>query len=121
MSVELRAETLAGGALLEALDFALEETLANVLDVNTDAKKPRKIMAVITIRPDAQRNMGSLTFEVKTGLAAPVPVETSIIIDRDRATGKAVGAELRTGENPNQHTLPMESEKAIPFNRAAAN
>lgn len=105
MSTTLRAETMAGGAFLEAVDYALEKALANVLDPNTDAKKPRKITATITIRPDANRDMGNLSFEVKESLAAPVPVETSIIIDRDRKSGKAVGAELRKGENPSQHQL----------------
>lgn len=105
MSTPLRAETMADGAFLEAVDYALEEALANVLDPNTDAKKARKITATITIKPDANRDMGNLSFEVKTALAAPVPVETSIIIDRDRKSGKAVGAELRKGENPAQHQL----------------
>lgn len=125
MSVALKTETMAGGAFLEAMDYALEETLANVLDPNTDAKKARKIVATITIKPDANRDMGALSFEVKTGLAAPVPVETSIIIDRDKSTGKAVGAELRRDENPVQHRFPevegIETEKmtvngkSVPF------
>ena len=126
MSVTLRAESMAGGALLEALDYALEETLANVLDPNTDAKKPRKITATITIKPDANRDMGALSFEVKTGLASPTPVETSIIIDRDKASGKAVGAELRRDENPLQARLDGVDDldlsvsatgKAVPFQR----
>jgi len=127
MSKVLRADTMAGGALLEALDYALEETLSNVLDPNTDAKKPRKITATITIKPDANRDMGSLSFEVKTSLAAPVPVEASIIIDRDKASGKAVGSELRRGENPLQNRfdgidddVTVTASKAVPFHRPQA-
>ena len=110
----LRAETIAGGALLEALDFALEEALANVLDPNTPAKKKRKVVLEIVVDPDANRKSGALTFQVKTGLAAPVPVETSILLDRDRSTGKAVASELRSDEHPNHHRLPTGG-KAVQF------
>jgi hypothetical protein len=114
MSVLLKAETMAGGALLEALDFALEETLANVLDPNTSAKQARKITAIITIKPDVHRDMGTLTFEVKTSTAAPVPVETSIFIDRDKVTGKAVAAERRSGEDP-EPPVDADADKRLKF------
>ena len=111
MSILLESKTLSGGALLEALDYAIEEALANVLDPNTDAKKPRKITA--TIKPDSHRNMGALSFEVKTGLCAPVPVETSIIIERDKKTGKAVASEMYHGEDPNQLRLLKDHDVEV--------
>ena len=122
MSKPLKAETLAGGALLEAIDYGLDEVLQNIRDVNTDAKKARTLSVKITIKADVNRNLAALSFETKTGLVMPVPVETSIIIDKDN-TGKAVAAEMFPGENPEQHALMPDDElasgKAIPFARQA--
>ena len=122
MSKPLKAETLAGGALLEAIDYGLDELMQNIKDVNTDAKKARTLSVKITVKADANRNLAALSFETKTGLVMPVPVETSIMIDKD-AAGKAVAAEMYPGENPEQHSLLPDDDltggKAIPFAKQA--
>jgi len=107
MSVLLTVESLAGGGAVERLHKALQEVLENILDPNTPAKKPRKAVLELIIKPNEQRNMGEMTISTKTTLCAPEPIETSIFIDTDKK-GKAVASERVSGESPGQQPLMEE-------------
>jgi hypothetical protein len=84
--------------------------LQNILDPNTPAKKVRKVKLELTIKPNEHRNLAELLVSTSTTLCPPEPMETSIIIDKD-ADGKALAAELATGENPGQAVLPGTMDK----------
>jgi hypothetical protein len=114
MSIPLTIEHLYGGGAAERLHGALQDALQNITDPNTPAKKPRKVKLEITIKPNEHRNMAELTIATSTTLCAPEPLETSIIIDKDK-DGKPHAAELAGNENPKQHTLPgtMTSGKVV--------
>lgn len=99
--------TLAGGAVEEKLQYALAEVAANIADPNTDPKKVRKITMTMTIKPNEQRTIADVAIDVKTTLAAPVGISTTIMIDRDEK-GKAVAAEIY-GTDPNQGTLEFDA------------
>lgn len=124
MSIPLTIESLYGGGAVERLHGAMQEALQNILDPNTPAKKPRKVKLELTIKPNENRNMADVLVSTSCTLCAPEPLETSIIIDKDR-DGKAQASELATGENSSQHSFPdtMNTGKIaqFPTNRSAKN
>jgi hypothetical protein len=105
MSIPLTVESLAGGGAVERLHKALGETLENILDPNTDAKKVRKVKLELSIKPNENRDFGEVTITTTTSLQPPKPIETSILIDRDKR-GKAVAAERMVGEGRDAQPLP---------------
>jgi hypothetical protein len=121
MSIPLTIESLYGGGAVERFHFALQEVLQNILDPNTDAKKPRKVKLELTIKPNELRNMADLTISTTTTLCPPAPLETSILIDKDKA-GKAHAAEMFNGENPEQNSLPdVPGTTKLTLHRGGAN
>jgi hypothetical protein len=107
MSIPLTVESLAGGGAVERLHKAIQDALDNILDPNTEAKKPRKVKMILTIKPKEARNMGDMTVETSTVLCAPKPLESTILIDQG-ADGRGVACELASGEIPGQQALSEE-------------
>lgn len=100
-SNEIRGlDDLMGGALTERFVDGIKEVAANIADPNTDPKKARKITVTATFKPSEQRDVINMTTEVKTALAAPVPVATSVLMDSDN-NGVVTLAEI-TKEIPGQ-------------------
>jgi len=64
----------------------------------------------LTIKPNEQRTIASLDIDVKTSLAAPKAISTTIMIDRDKK-GKAVASEIY-GTDPNQGVIDFEDSAA---------
>lgn len=105
MSIPLNTETLCNGGVMERLKMEMDRAIANIADPNTESKKVRKVKLEISIKPNEHRNMAELVIATSSTLQPPAPLESSIIIDKD-TFGKAVAAELATGENDEQHILP---------------
>lgn len=120
MSIPLTVEALYGGGVIERLHDEIQRAIDNVADPNTPAKKARKVKLEISIKPNEHRNMAELTITTSSTLQPPAPLETSIIIDKDK-TGKAYASELAAGENPAQGVLPgtMEKGKVVSFAKGA--
>ena len=59
---------LANGAAVELFDAALRDAMANIEDVNREAKKTRTITLTVKIKPDEERKMGAVEVEVSTKL-----------------------------------------------------
>jgi len=108
---KLSFSTLAGGGVEEKLQYALDEVAENIADPNTDAKKTRKVTMTLTLKPNEQRTIANLEVDVKTSLAAPVGISTTLMIDQDQ-NGKIVASEIY-GKDPNQGTLDYETGEVI--------
>lgn len=76
-------EKFAGGALTEKFNMGLREVLENISDLNTDAKKKRKMTVELTFSPDEERELSMVDIIVKTKLAPNMPVATKLLIDKD--------------------------------------
>jgi hypothetical protein len=115
-------ESLYGGGAVERFHLALQEVLQNIMDESTPAKKPRKVKLEMTIKPNEHRNMAEVTVSTTKTLCPPEPLETSIIIDKDK-DGKAHAAELANGENFDQQTLPgtMSIGKVLTMHKGVSN
>lgn len=110
--------TLAGGGVEEKLQYALKEVAENIADPNTDAKKARKVTMTLTLKPNEQRTIANLEVDVKTSLAAPMGISTTLMIDRDEK-GNAVASEIY-GKDPNQGTIDFETGEIIDFKERSA-
>jgi len=108
---KLSFTTLAGGGVEEKLQYALDEVAENIADPNTDAKKVRKVTMTLTLKPNEQRTIANLEVDVKTSLAAPVGISTTLMIDRD-GEGKIVASEIY-GKDPNQGAIDFETGDVI--------
>lgn len=108
---KLSFATLAGGGVEEKLQYALDEVAANIADLNTDAKKTRKVTMVLTLKPNEQRSIANLEIDVKTSLVAPVGISTTLMIDRDEK-GRVVASEIY-GKDPNQGVIDYDTGEVI--------
>lgn len=104
--ISIDASTLVNGGLIEQLNTAIMEAVANCQDVNTPATKPRKVQLTLTIKPSSTRREGEVEISCKTTLQPREAVKTSISMGTDLVTGKIMCEEIGVGENPDQHILP---------------
>lgn len=105
MSQPLKLETLNGGGVMEAIEIGIQQIMDNIADPNTEPKKVRRLVVELKFKPNEHRNLADVECKVDAKTVPQAPQVVSILIDKDRS-GKAVGAELYTGENPGQHRLP---------------
>lgn len=85
---------MAGGAIKERADFELTKAIENILDVNTDPTTKRIINIKLTLAPDAERKMISVTAQASSKLAPTVAVQTALCLTGEKLNGEAVVAEM---------------------------
>lgn len=64
-------ENLAGGALKERFDAALEKVMANIYDENTQANAIREIQLSVKMKPSDDRKVVQYVVSAKTKLVEP--------------------------------------------------
>jgi hypothetical protein len=122
--IKLTVESLYGGGAVERFHGELEKAIANIVDPNTPAKKPRKVKLEMIIKPNEHRNMAEVLVTTSCSLQSPQPLETSIYIGADPRTGEIGASEMVSGENPEQHTFPGTMEtggKILKLNKGVVN
>lgn len=107
--INTNLSTLAEGALQERFDHAIAQVTENILDVNTDPKKKRKITITLTMNTlDDIRDQMVMGAEIKTTLAPREPVNTRVLIE---GNGKDVFAnELKSGQKGQMFFDPADSQ-----------
>lgn len=84
----INLEEMAGGALAEKINQALEDVARNIQDPNTDPKAKREITVKLKFAPNKSRNVTNTSISVSTKLAPTEAIDTQI----------SMGIDLRTGE-----------------------
>lgn len=107
MNIEL--SELAGGAVQEKLAHAFLEVANNILNLNTDPEKARKITVDLTIKPTKTRDSASVTTVVKTKLQPELEVPATVLLGRDEA-GYAVMNELKSGAKGQTYIDPDDGK-----------
>lgn len=107
---KLTLATLYGGAAIEAVDVELQNVVDNIIDVNSEAEKIREVNLKIKIKPNKERNLGSVVFQASSKLAACEPLETAILIDKD-PSGQGVAYEHYSRQDEFQGILPIKGVK----------
>ena len=104
--IDLNVSTLSSGALMERIQEEISKAIANIVDPNTPAKKPRTVTMKMTIKPNETRNMAEVSVLTSATLCPPSPIETGIYIGMNPKTGEVGASEISSGENPKQNILP---------------
>lgn len=96
---KLDISMLAGGAVKEAIEYALEDIFQNIKDLNTKAEKARKLTLTIEFKPDESRQVIKTSVNTKTSLVPVNSISTQLLLDK--VGNKTVATELLK-QNPNQ-------------------
>lgn len=108
---KLDINLLAGGAVREALEYALDDIFQNIKDLNTKAEKSRKLTLTIEFKPDESRQVIKTSFNTKTSLVPVNSICTQLLLDK--VGNKTVATELLK-QNPNQIAIEdLEDSKKI--------
>ncbi len=108
---KLDINLLAGGAVREALEYALDDIFQNIKDLNTKAEKARKLTLTIEFKPDESRQVIKTSFNTKTSLVPVNSICTQLLLDK--VGNETVATELLK-QNPNQMAIEdLEDNKKI--------
>ena len=90
--------TMAGGAVEELFGRELDKITADILDLNAEATAVREIVIKIKVKPDENRNFGSvaITVDSKSGSAKAV----GSVFSFGRRSNRAVAAEFEPEQKP---------------------
>ena len=116
---KLDINALAGGAVKEAIEYALEDIFQNIKDLNTKAEKARKLTLTIEFKPDESRQVIKTSVNTKTSLVPVNSISTQLLLDK--VGNKTVATELLK-QNPNQigfEDLEKENKKIISIAKEA--
>jgi len=107
-TVETGVLEMAKGAILEQVTNEFTKIMGNILDLNTDPKKPRKLTINLTFKADENRELVTYEAQAKSTLAPVMPVSAKIVLEEK--DGKPIAKEL-TRDDPNQVHMFDEDEK----------
>lgn len=82
-NINTNLSELCEGALQERFDHEVAQVVENILDLNTDPQKKRKITIIITAVSDEYRDQMLFSVETKSTLVPRNGVGTKILIDTD--------------------------------------
>lgn len=95
-NIDLDLSNIAGGGLQEKVDLEMKKVFENIHDPNTKATAKRKLTISIELVPDENREVVSVTSNVKPNLAPLTDVATTVLTGRDLNTGKVEAHELKS-------------------------
>lgn len=116
------------GEIMAKADYALEQVLANINDINTDEKKKREIVIKMSFVPRKNREEIGMAVQVSTKLVPVDPTETTLfnVSETNKDTGETVTVLKEiTGQAPGQinfdgeivepevFVIGMEADKVI--------
>jgi hypothetical protein len=104
----LKLDTICEGAAVELFENALGAVLANIDDVNADAKATRKIVLTVSMKPsDEDRRSAVMMVTCSTKLAGIKPVGNVVAIGRHEGKLAAVEALSQTELFPKPAGRPV--------------
>lgn len=109
-NIEFNVSELQEGAVQERINAEVSRVMANILDMNTDFKKKRKLTIDVTFESDEHRKVVTTTTQVKSTLVPAVSVATTMLVDRDYKTGLVHAAELKSGTPGQTYFDPKDSK-----------
>lgn len=107
MKGNINVNEIAEGEVREKINKAIEEVLENIRNLNTSPFDKRKVTLELTFIPEEDRELISLSAQVKTKLAPLKQVETRLLIGSD---GKEVIASEFKKQIPGQTVMKVPEE-----------
>lgn len=108
--INFNLSKIAEGAVQAKFAKEVKRVCENILDLNTDAGKKRKITLTLTYIPNDQRNSVDVLVEAKSTLAPQVGTSTTMLLGRDMNTGFINANELKSNV-PGQTYIDVEDGK----------
>ena len=94
-NIQIQLSKIGDGALEERFSHEMQRVANNIMDLNTEPTKKRKIKIDVDLTPNQNRDSVDVTFTVKSTLVPEQSVGTTLLVGR---SGKnAVVNELRSG------------------------
>ncbi len=109
----LRLEDIAGGALQEKANAAMQKVIDNMQDPNTPWKNKRQITIKLAFSQNEDRDDTAVEVSVDTKLAPVSPVVTRMAIGRNLATGETYAQEYGK-QVRGQMSLDLEQQGGEP-------
>lgn len=115
---QLNINELAGGAIQEAINFALKDVFENIKDPNTEAEKARKLTISMELKPDGSRQIIKTKVSCKTNLVPVNSIITQLYLDKN---GDNIVVSELLKHDPNQVDFNEleKNEKIIKMNKEA--
>ena len=95
-NIDLDLSDIAGGGLQEKVDLEMNKAFENIHDPNTKATAKRKLTITIELTPDENREVVSVTSNVKSTLAPLTDIGTTVLTGKNLDTGKVEARELKS-------------------------
>lgn len=107
-TVKVDAATLAGGAIIERLNDALMDVIANIQDINTSDKATREVSLKIKIKPSSDRQTCSYEIHCQPKLAPPSEIANIVYVGIE-------GGEAVMYENDPRQADLFENDNIVPM------
>lgn len=108
MKTQVDLSNFAEGALQEKFDKEFQKILANIQDLNTNWKTPRKLVIEMKFSTDEDRELSLIDITTKSVLAISKQATARILIGAD-GKGGYLANELRT-QVPGQQRIRVDME-----------
>ena len=80
-------DDMCGGALLQRFNMEMAKIGRNIMDPNTDPRKPRKLTISLTFKADESRKSLTTSIRTSSSLAPLEPINTIMLAGQDIRTG----------------------------------
>jgi hypothetical protein len=80
-------DDMCGGALLQRFNMEMAKIGRNIMDPNTDPRKPRKLTISLTFKADESRKSLTTSISTSSSLAPLEPISTIMLAGQDIRTG----------------------------------
>lgn len=117
MMARISMDDLCGGALLQKFNMEMMKIGQNIMNPNTDAKKPRKLTISLTFKPDESRQVIQTSIATSSSLAPLQPISTTMLAGQDLRTGMINMSELGNDQNRLRvisEAVPVQTEEIRP-------
>ena len=116
--VTINIGNVCDGAMVQAFERSLAKCLANIADPNTEAKRKRQVILVLSLHPKEDRTQINCEFDCNEKLAGMIPATSRMYIGKDESgalyalTSDPRQMNIFTPPAPKQVPAPIEFKAA---------
>lgn len=112
MANKINLNDFAGGALAEKFNNEIKKITANLLDVNTEWKKTRKLIIELKFDTTEDRQFTNVEIGTKVKLAEPTTAATTLLIGKDMMNGEVLATEYKN-QVPGQSVVAVKEDGEV--------
>ncbi|MCW6665431.1 hypothetical protein NHG32_07015 [Aerococcaceae bacterium NML191219] len=108
--INMDVTSLAFGEAGERINAEMQKIAQNILDLNTEATKARKLVIEVEFKPNANRDALETSVQVTSKLVKQEKAVTTMLIGQDYKTGAIEMNELKSGTPGQMFFDPEDSQ-----------